>query len=470
MSTFKHKLFRHFCTLLSGACLLAATTLSADERILDYQSDILIHTNGELIVTETIKVRAEGRNIRRGIFRDFPTRYKDRLGNHYRVDLNILDIKRNGAAEPFHTENRANGVRIYIGSANQMVSNGTHEYQLRYQTSRQLGFFQNHDELYWNVTGNGWLFPIDHASARIELPAAVRNEDLQISFYTGAQGAQGREARSNIVNERTIMFETTRGLQPYEGLTVAVGWPKGIVQQPSATDRIKYFLRDNASAVVLLIGLLASLASYLWVWNRHGRDPQKGVIIPRFRPPMGLTPAGCSYVHKMSFSRQAFAAAVVSLGVKGYLEIQEQDDEFTLHRKSTRILDQASSGESAVLESLFENGSEIEMDQKNYKDFMKAKNKLKTALKAEHLGRLFKLNTIYALPAVTLTVVAALFAIRFQGSPPVWISFAVLAIALHLTFLLLLRAPTPAGRQIMDEIEGFKMYLDTAEQDRLDQM
>ncbi len=114
--------------------------------------------------------------------------------------------------EPFHTEKRANGVRIYIGSANQMVGNGTHEYQLRYQTSRQLGFFQNHDELYWNVTGNGWQFPIDHASARIELPAAVKNEDLQISFYTGPQGAQGRDAQSNIVNERTIVFEIHAGL------------------------------------------------------------------------------------------------------------------------------------------------------------------------------------------------------------------------------------------------------------------
>lgn len=470
MSTFKRHLLRRICTLFLSVGLLATGTLSADERILVYQSDILIRTSGELIVTETIRVRAEGQDIRRGIFRDFPTSYKDRLGNHYRVDLSILDVKRNGAPEPFHTEKRANGVRIYMGSANQMVGKGTHEYQLRYQTSRQLGFFQNHDELYWNVTGNGWQFPIDHASARIELPAAVSSEDLQISFYTGPQGAQGRDAQSNIVNERTIVFESTRGLQPYEGLTIAVGWPKGIVHQPSSIERIRYFLRDNAAALVLLIGFLASLGSYLWVWNRHGRDPRKGVIIPRFRPPMGLTPAGCSYVHKMSFGKQAFAAAVVSLGVKGYLEIQEQDDDFTLHRKSTRGRDKASSGESAVLESLFENGSEIELDQKNYKDFMKARQKLKTAMKTEHLGRLFKLNTVFALPAVILTIVAVLIAAQLQGSPPVWISFVVLVVALHLTFLFLLRSPTPAGRQIMDEIEGFKMYLDTAEQDRLDLM
>ena len=116
------------------------------------------------------------------------------------------------------------------------------------------------------------------------------------------------------------------------------------------------------------------------------------------------------------------------------------------------------------------NGSEIELDQKNHQAFMKARNELKRALKAEHLGRLFKLNSTYALPAVLMTIVAGAIAAKLQGGPIVWIVFGILSILLHLLFLFLLRAPTPAGRQIMDEIEGFRMYLDTAEQDRLDLM
>ena len=470
MSTCKPPLIKRVCVLLVSVFLAGVGNLVADERILDYQSDILIHSDGNLVVTETIRVRAEGVDIRRGIFRDFPTRYKDRFGNQYKVDLNILDIQRNGAPEPFHTEKRSNGMRIYMGSANQMLTHGVHSYQLRYQTSRQLGFFKDHDELYWNVTGNGWMFPIDHASARIELPASVNREDLQISFYTGAQGAAGKDAQSTIVNERAILFESTRALQPNEGLTVAIGWPKGIVNQPSLTDRAGYFLRDNTSALILLVGLLASLTWYLMAWNRYGRDPEKGVIIPRFRPPMGLTPAGCSYVYKMSFGKQTFAAAVVSLGVKGYLEIQEQDDDFTLRRLTVRGKQKMSDGERAVLDSLFENGSDIELDQKNHRDFMKARSSLKKAMKSEHLGRLFKLNTIFALPAIIITFIAGLIATRFPGSPFVWIAFALLAVALHVTFIFLLRAPTPAGRRVMDEIEGFKMYLDTAEQERLDMM
>jgi len=471
MLTFKRgSLFKHVCLLLAGAFLLSTGFVFADERILDYHSDILIHTDGSLMVTETIRVQAEGNNIRRGIFRDFPTRYKDRYGNHYQVGLDVLDVQRNGAPEPFHTENRANGVRIYIGSADRMVANGVHEYRLRFHTNRQLGFFEDYDELYWNVTGTGWAFPIDHASARIELPAEVDAGDLRTVFYTGPQGSDGQQAEFRIINGRTIEFGTTRGLQAREGLTVAVGWPKGIVDQPSTSQKAAWFLQDNGSALVLLLGLLAPLGWYLWAWNRFGRDPRKGVIIPRYRPPMGLTPAGCSYIRKMSFGKQAFAAAIVSLGVKGYLEIHEDDDEFTLYKKQKSGNGKASKGEHALLDGLFEDASEIKLEQKSYKAFMKATKVLKKALKTEHMGRLFNLNSVYALPAVLMTIVAVFIAAQLNGGPPVWILFAVLSVVMHLAFVFLMRAPTPAGRLIMDEIEGFKMYLDTAERDRLDRM
>jgi uncharacterized membrane protein YgcG len=471
MSISKLRLLNFIRALFLGTCLLATGFVFADERILDYHSDIQIHTDGSLMVTETIRVRAEGSNIRRGIFRDFPTRYKDRFGNNYQVGLDVLDIQRDGAVEPFHIENRSNGVRIYIGGSDRLVSNGIHEYRLRFRTNRQLGFFKEYDELHWNVTGNGWLFPIDHASARIELPTEVDSRDLRTAFYTGSQNADGKQAQSRFSNGRTTEFETTGGLQAYEGLTVALGWPKGIVSEPSITQKTTWFLKDNGSALVLLIGLLAPLGWYLWAWNRFGRDPRKGVIIPRFKPPKGLTPAGCSYIRKMSFNKQAFAAAIVSLGIKGHLEIHEDDDDdFTLRQKQPAKPGKASKGELGVIDEVFKDSTIVKLEQENHKVFMEAQSVLKKALKAEHLGRKFNLNSIYALPAVALTIVAVAIAIPLKGGPPVWIVFAILSLLLHLGFLFLMRAPTPAGRKIMDEIEGFKMYLDTAEQDRLDRM
>jgi uncharacterized membrane protein YgcG len=452
--------------------ILASSLAFADERILNYHSNILVHTDGSIVVTESIRVRAEGHQIRRGIYRDFPTAYKDRHGNHYNVTFVVLEVQRDNAPEPFHTENRSNGVRVYVGSRDTQLSAGEYEYRLRYKTTRQIGFFEQHDELYWNVTGNGWIFPIDKASASIELPQAVFPDDLRTSFYTGYQGASETNATSRPVTDRKTEFRTTVELQAHEGLTIALGWPKGIVQEPTQSEQLGYFLDDNGAALALITGVLLPLGWYLWAWNSKGRDPRKGIIIPLFEPPTGLTPAGCSYVRKMAFNKNAFAAAVVNLGVKGYLEINESPDEFVLHRRDNPGSTKASRGELAVLNALFNDGQDkkIELDQENYKAFLKASRSLNKALKTEHLGRVFNLNSLYALPALGIGIIAAVIAANMNGGPMIWIPFAILTVALHIIFLLLMRAPTPAGRKLMDEIEGFRMYLNTAEQSRLDRM
>lgn len=470
MSSFKLNYFNPVYCLLVSFCLLSSSLLIADERVLNYHSDVQVHTDGSLTVTETIRVRAEGRNINRGIYRDFPTNYEDRLGNNYTVTLDLLNVQRDGEREPFHTNKRSNGIRIYIGSENHTLEHGIYEYRLQFTTKRQLGFFEEFDELYWNVTGNGWVFPIDHASARIELPADVPANQILTDFYTGAQGNSEKMAESQIVDKRTISFQTTKGLLAYEGLTVAVGWPKGIVNEPSTSTKAGYFLNDNGAALTLLFGLLAPMLWYLWNWNRIGRDPRKGVIIPLFKPPVGLTPAACSFVSKMSFNKEAFSAAIISLGVKGYVEIHEEDDDFNLHLKSSSGSGSASKGELAVMNALFKDDQQVKLENENHALFSSAQSVLNKALKAEYRGKMFNLNGLYALPAVIMSITAIIVAVQFYAGPLIWVAFSILSVIMHVFFIFLMRAPTLAGRLIMDKIEGFKMYLDTAERDRLDRM
>jgi uncharacterized protein (TIGR04222 family) len=458
--------------LLTGALQPAV----AAERIHHYAADLVIHPGGALTVTETIEVTAEGRDIRRGIYRDFPTRYRDPLGNHYRVDFAVESVSRNGDPEDWHTENRSNGVRVYIGNADRLLPAGRHSYRIRYHTNRQLGYFADQDELWWNVTGNGWMFPIDHASARITLPFDVPAGALELAAWTGPFGSRESDARMGIVDARTVEFETTRGLAPNEGLSVLLAWPKGLIAEPSRMQQLQWFVRDNGAAIVLLLGLLAPLAWYYWAWDKVGRDPRRGVIIPRFEPPAGLSPAACRYVLDMSYNRHAFTAAIISLAVKGLLRIDEEGGgflskpEFTLTRTGPAKA-AASRGENAVLQALLpREGSTIEMDNENHQDFQRAREGLRKALKSEYLGRLFHLNTLYLAPPMALSGVAALLALAFAGGPAVWIAWAILTVLLHGFFFWLLRAPTPAGRQVMDEIERLRMYLGTAEQDRLDRM
>lgn len=457
--------------VLGALCCILASAGRADERILDYRSDIFVGKNGELTVTETLRVRAEGREIRRGIYRDFPTRYRDRLGNRVTVSFRPLSVRRNGAAEPWHAEDRANGVRVFFGRSDRFLEHGIHEYEFVYRTNRQLGYFSDHDELYFNAIGTGWPFPIDGGVVDVTLPFDADPQDIRTDVYTGSLGAREADARVSAPAGNRVHIETTAPLRPGQGLTFAIAWPKGLVAEPGPARRAGWLLADNAAAIVLLTGLLLPLAWYLWAWNRIGRDPRKGVIIPRFEPPEGLSPAACSYVGSMSFRRDAFTAAIISLAVKQQLRIEEEDGEFTLVRESGAPPVSLTPGERALLRELLPApGDRIAMDNDNHRQFQAARQGLKQALKREFLGRLFHLNSVYLVPPAVMSLAAAVAAFFFHGGPAVWIPYVLLTLTLHGVFLFLMRAPTVAGRRVMDEIEGFARYLGTAEQDRLDRM
>lgn len=138
--------------------LSAAPTVHAEERITRFISQVDVLQSGDLVVEETISVIAEGNSIRRGIYRDFPIDYSDEHGHSYRVGFSVVAAERDGRGEPFHTKKVANGVRVYMGSKDIVIPHGPHTYTLRYVTNRQLGFFSDHDELYWNVTGSRTVY------------------------------------------------------------------------------------------------------------------------------------------------------------------------------------------------------------------------------------------------------------------------------------------------------------------------
>jgi hypothetical protein len=234
--------------------------------------------------------------------------------------------------ETWINESLANGVRVRIGSADRLIANGRHEYVIRYRTTRQIGFFQDYDELYWNATGNGWTFAIDQAEARITLPAEVPFR--QSAFYTGPQGARGQDAAVMDQRPGRIVFRTTRPLPPRNGLTVAAAWEKGLVEQPSGAKRAAYWLEDNLALVVALVGVALILGYYLFAWLRVGRDPQSGTIIPLFAPPPGMSPAATRFVDRMSFDDRCFTAAIIDLGVRGHLKIDASGKKSTLEKRS----------------------------------------------------------------------------------------------------------------------------------------
>lgn len=333
-----------FCLMLVvlGAALVNAAAVRAQglEEIRLFEARIAIGDDGALTVTETITVNAAGQQIKRGIFRDFPTRYYDPdTGLLRTASFEVLGVLRNGAEEPWFTEAMGGGTRVYIGAKDEFVAPGVHTYQLTYRTDRQLRHFAEFDELYWNVTGNAWAFPIRLARAQITLPAGA--DVLQWSAYTGRYGSTESNARLLGQTRRTITIETTRALSPGEGLTVALAFPKGFVPDVTPNQALLRRIWDNLGLFGLLAAVPGILGFLFYHWVRVGRDPPRRAVIPRFEPPRGLSPGAISYLHFRGFRKgfragasKAFIAALTSLAVKGrividqtgtYMKVRRQD-------------------------------------------------------------------------------------------------------------------------------------------------
>ena len=387
---------RRLVALLLAA--LIAVPAAAQERIAAFDSQLSVREDGTLDVTETIDVVSEGAAIRHGIYRDFPTRYRLPKGGQTKIAFTLGGTERDGRSEPSGVERLSNGVRIKVGDADTLVEPGPHRYVIRYHVTRELGRFDGYDELYWNVTGNGWAFPIDRASATIVLPSPVRFGER--AAYTGAQGVSGGDARVTAEGAGTISFATTRPLGPGEGLTVAAAFPKGVVDPETQASRTMRFLADYAPHTLGALGLLATLGFVFFAWNRVGRDPGKGTVVPLFSPPDGLSPAAMRYIDTMSFDDRAFAATLVDWGVRGQLRLAEEDGGWLSGAKRRIIRTSAREAlagpEAEALQTLTGSEGSVEMDNENHERFSAAMETLTKDLKSRFDGTMFNRNSSWA--------------------------------------------------------------------------
>ncbi len=526
--------------LLLFICI-SLTSLQAafeQERIKSYDSRIEVHQDGSMLVTETIKIHSEGISIKHGIYRDFPTDYKDEFGNNIRIKFNVVDILRDGSNEDFHTERLSNGVRVYIGSSDYILPHGDYTYKITYETDRQLGFFENYDELYWNVTGNGWGFNIDKVSANVILPDGIDPGKINFLAFTGRAGTRGKDYKAGIKANGQIEFTTTKRLFPAEGLTIVVKFPKGFVTEPDFSDRLNYFVDDNKSVIAIFIGIIILFLYYLFIWVRVGKDPNKGVIIPLYEPPADLSPAAVRFINRMGFDNKAFAAALINLCVKGILKLEEDGKDYKIIKTDSDVVQSVTKDELKLLSKLgFTRGTRktLELKQKNHTLIRSGITGFKSSLKNTYEKIYFITNKKYFFTGIIISIffliisgllsneellfsliwnlawgggvaglvyavfkswrtalagrmkgaaiVSALFITLFtvpfvgglilgmyflSGAGSYFIVIGVILIILvNIIFHHLLKAPTRLGRKVMDQIDGFKMYLSVAEKDRL---
>jgi uncharacterized membrane protein YgcG len=393
--------------------VIAVTTpTGAAEQIRSYDVGIEILQDGAIEVIETIRVTVEGDQIKRGIIRDFPVQYTESDGRISQASFEVLRVRRNGNSEPYRQSTSGIYASLRIGSAEAFLPVPSEQvYEITYRTKGQLRSHTGYDELYWNVTGDQWDFPILSASVEIRLPHGT--PIIQHAAYTGPHGATGSDFEALDAADGIFRARTTNPLGHREGFTVAVGWPPGAVEVPpvryGVSDAVPK-VRPFAAVAATLIGSIALLIA----WVRVGRDPDSGAIYPQFEPPGGLSPAAMRYVKRLGFDPRCLTAAILSMAVKGALRIAERPryglfggHKYTLEPLGTNGR-KLSVGEFNAYRQLFPTDKPLTLtaDKTNGKRVDKARAELKSKLWDEHYGASFRRNTLYTLAGVAVGVAA----------------------------------------------------------------
>lgn len=439
------------------------------ERILSFTSIIDIHKDSTISVEETIKTHITDTG-KHGIVREFPTTYTDRWGNKFTIGFKVEKILKDGQPVPFKITDAPNGKKIYIGEAHTTLSPGIYTYALLYTTDRQIGFFKEWDELYWNVTGTGWRLPIDTVFAQVSLPGTIPPTQLNAEAYTGAQGEKGKNYKVNVTSDGKVIFQTTRPLNAFEGLTIVVTWPKGYVNQPSKLWQWYQFMRDNLAVPWLLLGFIITLLLYLRVYRKARRTKTGGTVIPLFEPPQGLLPSQVKYLYTRAFDSKTFASEIVTMAVEGLLEIKYSKGKlfggtYSLHAKS--IKDAQHEDHKALGTLLFRSSPTIEITQKNQPTIQRATKFLQESLYHTIGQKYFDFNSDSFLAALLISG-GFIFTSLFMQHSSLWFIGALIAFGLmHLIFYNLIQTYTPAGSKLYTAIEGFKLFLKTTEEERL---
>lgn len=449
--------------------------LAEQERITSFDSAITVNQDGSMRVENTIKAIVTGDQIQQGIYYDFPTIYSNtKTGGRLVIDFRVLGVQRDGQAEPYTVGNWENGKRVKIGSADTLIEPGEHTWTLRFSVDRELGYFADHDELYWNVTGNGWLFPIEHASATVTLPGGAAAKITGLIAYTGAARSTASAVTTTQSADGTPTFVTTSVLNPREGLTIVVGWPKGYVTAPNAVTRLGWFFRDNSALIAGLLGVLLVFLYYMIVWYRYGKDPERGTVFALFAPPEGMSPGGVRYLSRMAHDSKTFTAALIDMAVKRYISIHEEGHKYWIER-DTAPESVLSDDELALAESLIGTSARVDFEQQHAAEIQLAILASKRPLEADYQPRFFVSNTGYLLTGILLSVGVAVLtfflsasgaALQFVAPVVVGIALAIMAVVFGST----LKSYTQEGRKLVDEVAGFKMYLSVTEKDRMNML
>src|SRR6266481_9685995 len=449
-------------------------------RIENFHSETLVMPDGAIDVTENIQAHFIG-GPWHGLYRTIPVEYITPQGMNYTL---FLDVKRvtdaSGRTLKYESsrERHYRKLKIYVPDAD----NSTKTISIEYSVSDALKFFEDHDELYWNVTGDEWDIPIQAASARIILPEGTTN--IRANVFTGSYRSRAQDADVDIA-ANGVDVRTRESLRYHEGLTVAVAFDKGFVHEPGRAELLFLFLRSNWQLGIPLVAFL--LMFYLW-WTR-GRDPRLRPITARYEPPDQLTPGEAGTLVDNSADMRDITASIVDLAVRGYVVIEEHQKDRMLglmHEKDYNFILQKDRGtwatlkphEQTLLEGLFTAGTVGEsvsmssLENHFYTNLPEIKSDIFSSLITHgyYARRPDSVRSAYIGAGVVIGFLIAFGGAKIassQGTAPLTFIIAGLASGLVIcAFGWFMPAHTEQGTRALEGVLGFEDFLVHVESDR----
>jgi uncharacterized membrane protein len=467
--------------LIGIIALSTVSTAQAKElRIEKFDAHIDVASNGAIDVTETIRAHFIG-GPWHGLYRSIPVEYVTPQGLNYTLFLDVKQVTDGSGHRLKFDSSRVRHYRklkIYIPYAD----NSVQTIAIEYTVSDAIKFFEDHDELYWNVTGDEWDVPIQSAHANIILPAGASN--IRATAFTGVYGSHARDAEIEIA-ANGVEVRTTVPLPYHAGLTVAVAIDKGAIREPTAADLIGRFVRSNWP-LLLPVGVFC-LMFYLW-WTR-GRDPRLRPIAAQYEPPNQLTPGEAGTLVDNSADMRDITASIVDLAVRGYLVIEEVQKERMLglmHEKDYNFIlqkDRSQWGalkahEQALLDGFFTAGTAgetISMDSlqnRFYKTLPVMRSGIFDSLVSQgfYRRRPDSVRSTYIGGGVVVGVlmiwVGARAASAMGMAPAPFIIGGIVSALVICGFGFFMPAHTEQGTRALENVLGFEDFLNHVEADR----
>ncbi len=450
--------------------------------IKDFKVDIKVNQDASLDITEKILADCGTALDKHGIFRVLPKNYQTLDGN-FILPLELISIKNEaGEAMPYSVIDDAKTVTYKIGSADKTVQ-GENFYEIKYRYKNAIRTERpEFDEFYWNVLGNFWDLDIDQFSAQINFPPEINSGNTELNYYAGDLGSQEESdlAAHRWLAPNVLEITSLRPALVGEGITVSATFPKNLVTPYQLTFEDQYGVTKEkmiSNIILLLAIILATFIICLKLWKKYGRDPHfSKTIIPEFEIPENLSPIEMGGImRKGGFSNNFITATIIHLAASGYLKIENATEkiafititDFKLIRTEKAVTDSLYAVEALVLKKLFNGKSAVKLtDLKTvfYKYLAEISDKLLTDLDSRQLvdkrGSQYHVCMIIVGPIMMF--------IGFQLA--VFGSWAMAGISISglivLLFGFFMSRLTLTGAELNWRINGFKLYMNTAEKYR----